>query len=42
MNNNIIDQYSEEELRELVANSYSMRELQRKWVIVLLEQILKL
>lgn len=30
MNNNIIDQYSEEELRELVANSYSMRELQRK------------
>ena len=30
MNNNIIDQYSEEELRELVADSYSMHELQRK------------
>lgn len=30
MNNNIINKYSEEELRCLVADSYSMRELQRK------------
>lgn len=30
MNNNIINKYSAEELRALVADSYSMRELQRK------------